>query len=38
MGAELNVSEVELVHRTQTIYFGHVEPDYSRENPNHEKY
>ena len=38
MGAELNVSEMELVHRRQTIYFGHVEPDYSRENPNHEKY
>lgn len=35
---ELKVSEMELVQRDQTIDFGHVEPDYSRENPYHEKY
>lgn len=37
-GAELVVKDMDLVGRKQTVWLGNVEPDYSGEDPTHEKY
>jgi hypothetical protein len=37
-GAELIVKDMDLVGRKQTVWLGSIEPDYSGEDPTHEKY